>query len=123
MPASLAPRLTRFDESILSVLSAVRGMRAERVAALALGTPSWRCEECEREVPAEQHGATWCAWRRGEMIGCSACGASAGRRDDSRTLRPVRVASPEQRREVREVLRGLERVGAVVQAGGWWRRS
>jgi hypothetical protein len=123
MPASLAPRLTRFDESVLSVLSVVRGMRAERVASLAVGTPSWRCDECRREVPADQHGATWRAWRRGETIGCAACRARAGRRDDSRTLWPVRVTTPEQRREVREVLRGLERVGAVSQAGGWWRRA
>jgi hypothetical protein len=119
-PASLTPRLTPFDESVLIVLPTVRGLRAERVADLVLGAPCHRCASCGRITPvggiSARRRRTWETPRW--MTSCATWAGGCGG-----TEHPVLIATPEQRREVREVLRGLERIGAAYQAGGWWRRA
>lgn len=43
--------------------------------------------------------------------------------DAGRGKRADRVADEDQRREVAEILRGLEATGYAACRGGWWRRA
>lgn len=121
--AALVPGLRSLDEQILDALDRDSGRRAADVAARAVGAPYWRCTACAREVPVSDHMRR--PWKAGEAIQCIVCLEAAGWRSDlaGQTLRPFRFTTPEQRREVREILRGLERVGRAGQRGGWWRRA
>lgn len=50
------------------------------------------------------------ASQRAEAVALAVCGKADA------------PATPEQFCEVREILRGLERIGMASQRGGWWRR-
>lgn len=119
---ALAPRLRPLDEQVLGWLDTWRGRRAIRVAEFVYGCPAWRCDRCQTFTLEVHRPARdplrWLAARR------SRCYASlpGGGWCDYGWRRPVLFVTNEQVAEVREVLRGLERVGLAYQAGGWWRR-
>lgn len=118
----LAPRLRPLDEQVLAALDG-RGKRSDRVADLVLGAAYWHCMNCDRRVPASD--TTHRSWKSGHAIQCLACLERLGWVSSAagRTSRPVRVATDDQRREVREILRGLEARGHATCRGGWWRRK
>jgi len=129
--AARIPALLALDQRVLDALAVDRGRRGDRVAQLVHGAPGWRCTSCNREVLVEDRLRR--AWGKGEPIRCLVCLDRAQRDaravggwlsfvDMPRTLYPVLSTTPEQRREIREVLRGLERVDQAQQTGGWWRR-
>lgn len=123
---TLAPTLATLDERVLASLARGIGRRPRRVAELVHGCPAWRCDTCGDEeragngTPAKDP-ARWEArppgrcWRLVTLEPRVFCEAGV--------RRPVLYVTPEQAREVREILRGLERVGRARQAGGWWRRA
>ena len=119
---ALAPKLTVLDERVLAGLSPDCGCRATHVAELAVGIPYWHCTACGRDALVGE--ATRREWKDGALIWCRACLSSANWdvKAAGYTMRPIRRAMPEQVAEVREVLRGLERVGLASCRGGWWRR-
>lgn len=112
---ALLPRLRPLDEKVLAALSREHGLRASRVAQLVHGQHAYACDRCDgarrprNPTKFEARSATVCFTRLGDGERC------AGLRI------PVLVTTPEQAREVREILRGLECIGRAVQAGGWFR--
>lgn len=115
MSAAPLPRLAPLDERVLAALTTSRGKRAARVAAVLLGTPAYRCRDCGASVRVGQVSAAKRArWEERGSLPCHECGG--------REI-PVLRATPEQRREVREILRGLEHIGLASCRGGWWRRA
>jgi len=126
--STLTPTLRPLDVKVRDALRRDVGRRAVRVAQLVHGAPAYRCDTCGDEERAGHAPARdplrWEArppgrcWRRTTPDGFEPRAyCESGRR------RPVLRVTPEQVREIREVLRGLERVGQVRQAGGWWRAA
>lgn len=117
--AVLTPRLAALDEKVLAALATGRGQRSERVAAIVCGKPSYRCDGCGKVTKvggvSVRRRAVW------EQSGNSRCAKWAG--GCGGVEQPVLMATAEEVREVREILRGLERIGLARQAGGWWRRA
>jgi hypothetical protein len=120
----LTPRLAPLDEKVLAALDD-GPVRAGTVAALLFGEPYWECERCDHAEPDRMWSGGRRAWlkRRRAHI-CEKCWPPESiRAEDAALMLPLLIASPEDTRTVREVLRGLERIGAAYQAGGWWRRA
>jgi hypothetical protein len=128
--APLAPGLQPLDRRILDALARDRGRRSDRVAQLVYGATAYRCDACgyTERVVSRRTVHKPLRWESGAPMRCLRVvayrtdGVPAVWCIDGRR-RPVLVTTPEQRREVREVLRGLERIGRAYQAGGWWRRA
>jgi hypothetical protein len=119
---ALTPRLSSFDSQVLAALDTGRGQRASHVAGRVAGDRRWLCAVCGRVTVCQEHHKR--LWNTDARISCLSCLERGGwRPDKAATMRPIRHVTDEQAREVREVLRGLERVGKAVQAGGWWRRA
>lgn len=123
MATSLTPRLAKLDERVLAVLDD-GPLRAGTVAALLFGEPYWECERCGDT----NHDGLWSGgprrwlnqrrrWR------CGKCWDQSTGWDGAAMRHPLLIASPQDTRMVREVLRGLECLGHARQAGGWWRRA
>lgn len=111
----LAPRLTALDERVLAALRECGPCRAREVAVKVYGTPVRVCPGCGRWEHTSRLPTA--AWVPGSLAG-ALCYAGGCRTEMRRDLR----VRPEQVREVREILGGLERVGlAQHSAGGWWR--
>ena len=116
----LAPRLTALDRKVLDALDE-RSRRVTRVAAVAFGKPALRCDTCGHfslwsHLPARDP-ARW------EARGPRRCGVSLpGGWCEHGRQHPMLFASPDEEREVREVLRGLEACGYAVCRNGWWQR-
>lgn len=119
---ALAPRLRPLDERVLGALTAWLGQRADRVTQLVHGVPAWRCDTCGHQESVGHHPPRDpIAWEANRPRRCLHVHSTAAWCDTGRML-PVLVVTKGQVAEVREVLRGLERVGLAYQAGGWWRR-
>lgn len=119
MSDTLAPTLKPLDVRVLDVLSD-KGQRSDRVAQLLYGAPAWRCTACGK---SDDFGRTGPARRPlvWEAKLPTRCWVTHGCHEGA-TSHPVLIASPEDVRTVREILRGLERIGKAEQRGGWWRR-
>lgn len=117
----LTPRLMPLDRRVLAVI-AEKPERAGAVAALLFGEPHWECERC---------GLTdWdCGWggaprrflAQSRRYHCGQCWDGNSPLSSGALQHPILIASEEHTREVRQVLRGLERVGLASCRGGWWR--
>lgn len=117
----LAPRLTDLDAKVLAVLDVGHGKRADRVADLVLGRAAYRCSDCGRitRVAGGGFGARGRQpWEDGRTFKCLSWVVGCSGREEPRL-----IAKPEQRREVAEILRGLETTGYASCRGGWWRRA
>lgn len=126
---TLTPGLEPLDEKVWAALRPDVGQRASRVAQLVHGSPRYRCDKCGDESSARTAPARDpLGWEARKPMRCIRLVRPRTDRHAAQWcvtgLRmPVLVTTPEQRQEVREVLRGLERVGKAYQASGWWRRA
>lgn len=122
MSDTLTPNLKPLDERVLAVLPArgrEKGLRAARVAAVIFGDGWLECVRCGATESAQLRSRV--RWEALEPVGCLACMRVEVYPWHDQMRRFLR-ASPEDVQTVREILRGLERVGKAYQAGGWWRR-
>lgn len=119
MPAVLTPALTALDERVLALLSTDVARRARQLAKTIYGHPAVRCEACGRQSMvggvSERARKTW---EQRAPSRCAPWGDGCGGRE-----RALLIITDEHAREIREILRGLERVGKARQRGGWWRAS
>lgn len=123
MSTTLAPKLTRLDERVLRVLDD-GPCRASTVAAALFGKAAWKCEACGHIRSDTRYLSTPRGWpQRDGRTPCLECLPADGRIWDAAMSRPILIASPQDTQTVREVLRGLECLGHVTVAGGWWRRA
>lgn len=115
--AALTPALRKLDERVLNALSGDYGLRARRVAQLVHGRHTYACDRCDG-ARLERRPTKW------EARHAMACYARLENWERCAGLKlPVLVTTPEQARDVWQILRGLECVGRACQAGGWWRRT
>lgn len=115
----LTPALAPLDERVLATLSTHAGRRASRVAELVHGEPAWRCNSCGTVEPAGRPltDRQRAKWEQGRPRRCLRPVPGGGWCEHGRVI-PILRTTVGERREVREVLRGLECVGKARQRGG-----
>jgi hypothetical protein len=122
MTGTLSPTLTALDWRILAVLTPGIALRAARVAQLVHGSALWRCDHCANVFHPSRHPRDLAHWHP-EPFRCYCPVNGTGEPPCDGMYRPVLATTPEQRREVREILRGLELIGAATTRKGWWRAA
>ena len=121
--AVLTPRLRPLDEKVLAALDD-GPVRAGTVAALLFGEPHWECERCgDTSRDPAWHGGRRRWLKQRTRWFCVKCWDKDTGWDGAALRHPLLIASSEDTRMVREVLRGLECLGLARVAGGWWRRA